>query len=139
MQLTIANPGLIAATVRFILRDLDGNIVDRLEQSLLGGLQRSFSFSGLFNRQQFAGTVAIASDHNIGVSAQLHTVNLRGDEILTELPVLSGASTGKVVYPYLDGAGISTEMIISAGDETELQTRLEFFTPNGEVMEVIVR
>ena len=106
---------------------------------MLPRFQRTFSLADLFNRSEFAGSVSIVSDVAVGLSARVATVNLRGEELLTELPILSGASDGIAVYPYLDGAGVSTEWTVSAGNERGVQSTLEFFAMNGEQMEVIVR
>lgn len=138
-QITLANPGRIAATVRFVLRDLQGNVTARHEQIILPGMQRRFSLSTLFNRASFTGSLALASDLAIGISARLITENLRGEEILTALPVHSSSSKGIVVYPYLDGKGTSTEMIITAGDEQAVQSTLDFFDMDGRATDIIMR
>ncbi len=52
---------------------------------------------------------------------------------------MSGVSSGTTVHPYLDGAGTSTEWVVSAGGEREVHSTLEFFTTDGEAMDVIVR
>ncbi len=43
------------------------------------------------------------------------------------------------VYPYLDGGGTSTELVVSAGDGEDVQSGLAFFATGGDPMEVIVR
>jgi sugar lactone lactonase YvrE len=139
IQVSIANPGSTAATVRFLLRDLDGKIVDRYEQTILGNSQKTFSLASLFNRQQFAGTIGIASDHPVGASAMLITTNLRGEEILTHLPVLTESAAGQNIYPYLDGNGTSSGILVLASEEDAIQSRIEFYAADGERMEVIMR
>ena len=140
LHFIVANANEQSATVRFILRDLDGREVDRYEQIVLPGHQRPFSMSRFFGRTQFAGSVLFFSDLPVGLSARLTTVNLRGDEILTELPVVLGKdAAGPVVYPFVDGEGHSTQIVISAPEESAVQSELSFFTPDGEVMEVIIR
>ena len=139
LRLVVANANPIGATLRFILRDLDGNEVDRHEQIMLPGLLRDFSLARLFNRVQFAGSITVFSDVAVGLSARQTTVNLRGEEILTELPILSGNAQGRVVYPYVDGQGYSTQLVVSAGEETSVNSKIDFFKPNGGELTVILR
>ena len=139
LRVVIANANRLGAAVRFILRDLDGNEVDRHEQILLPGSQRDFSLVGLFNRGQFAGSIAMFSDLPVGISARQTTVNLRGEEILTELPILSGNAQGPVMYPYVDGEGHSTQLVVSTDYEGSVDSQIDFFKPDGQKLEVIIR
>ena len=139
LRVVIANANRLGAAVRFVLRDLDGNEVDRHEQIILPGSQRDFSLVGLFNRGQFAGSITMFSDLPVGISARQTTVNLRGEEILTELPILSGNAQGPVIYPYVDGEGHSTQLVVSTDYEGSVDSQIDFFKPDGQKLEVIIR
>ena len=140
LDLVIANPAEHAASVRFVLRDLDGQEVDRDERLILQGVQNAFTLGSLFNRVQFAGSLSIASDVPIAWSARQVTTNLRGDEILTEIPVLTDSSaSGKLVFPYNDGQGNSTQLFMIAGATGRLESHVEFVDMGGQLIDVIAR
>jgi hypothetical protein len=140
LVLVVANPAEHAASVRFVLRDLDGQEVDRDERLILQGVQNTFTLGSLFNRVQFAGSLSIASDVPIAWSARQVTTNLRGDEILTEIPVLTDSSaSGKLVFPYNDGQGNSTQLFMIAGATGRLESHVDFVDMGGQLIDVIAR
>ena len=138
-HLVIANADRQGASVRFILRDLDGREVDRVEQLFLPGMQRDFTLGSLFDMTKFAGSITIISDVPVAVSARQITMNIRGDEILTGIPILQGLSQTPLMFPYVDGSGQSTQLYIVSDDETDIDSEIEFFKTNGEKLEVILR
>ena len=139
LALVIANPDTSGASVRFFLRDLDGREVDRVEQLMMPKTQVLFTLGSLFDRTSFAGTVAIASDVAVAVSARQITTNLRGDEILTELPVLDAdSSRSELVLPYVDGKGEATQWFV-VGRNTTAEVSVELKRLDGTPMTAILR
>ena len=125
-----------------ILRDLDGVEVDRVEQLIVPESQAGFTLGSLFDRTTFAGSLTLVSDVPVGVSARQMTVNVLGDEILTELPVLpltGGRPVGPAVFPFTDGDGASTQIFVVSGDGQSVDTDLRFFDRAGDPLEVLLR
>ena len=137
--LAVANYNTHGASVRMILKDLEGEEIDRSEQLLLPGLQRSFTLGDLFDRTKFAGSVTLVSDMGVGISARQSIVNLRGEEILTELPVLADDGEGTLLFPYMDGNGLSTQLSILTRPTERVDSTISFFKPDGEPLDVILR
>ena len=139
LTLAIANDSTHGASVRMILLNLEGSAVDRAEQLILPGMQREFTFGGLFDQTKFVGSLVLVSDVHIAVSARQTTVNVRGDEILTELPILTKPSGGPLLFPYIDGNGLSTQLSVVAGPEGSADSTIDFFQHDGEPLAVILR
>lgn len=139
LHLVIANSDRQGASVRFILRDLDGQEIDRVEELFLPGMQRDFTLGSLFDRTKFAGSITIISDIAVAVSARQITTNVRGDEILTEIPALHGTTRAPLVFPYVDGEGHSTQLYVVSDDETDMDSQIDFFKTDGNTLEVILR
>ena len=137
--LAVTNYNTHGASVRMILKDLEGEEIDRSEQLLLPGSQRSFTLGDLFDRTKFAGSVTLVSDIGVGISARQSIVNLRGEEILTELPVLADDGEGALLFPYMDGNGLSTQLSILTRPTERVDSTISFFEPDGEPLEVILR
>ena len=139
-HLVIANASDHGASVRLILRDLDGKEIDRVERLILAGAQTNFTLGDLFDRVQFAGSLSLGSDVPVAVTARQLTTNLRGDEILTEIPVLTD-STEEVarLFPYTDGAGDSTQVVVLAGPMALVDSSVEFLDVDGRPLDVILR
>ncbi len=142
LQIVIVNPSAHGASIRMILRDLDGVEVDRVEQLIVPESQAGFTLGSLFDRTTFAGSLTLVSDVPVGVSARQMTVNVLGDEILTELPVLpltGGRPVGPAVFPFTDGDGASTQIFVVSGDGQSVDTDLRFFDRAGDPLEVLLR
>jgi DNA-binding beta-propeller fold protein YncE len=140
IELMFANPGAYGASIRLIMRDPDGNEIARTERLLLPGTQEGYSLGQLFNQTKLIGTVAFLSDIAIGVSARQVTTNIRGEDILTELPVMTpNESTDLLVFPYIDGGGTATQVFVAAGHEEKISTDLKFYDNGGKPLEVILR
>ncbi len=142
LDLVIANPGAHGAAIRMILRDLEGREVGRAEQLILPESQSDFTLASLFDRARFAGSLTLVSDVPVAVSARQVTVNVVGDEILTELPVMAltgGQPVGPAVFPFTDGDGASTQMFLLSSDGEAVETELQFFAAGGQSLEVLLR
>lgn len=137
--LVVANYNTHGASVRMILKDLEGEEVDRSEQLLLPGSQRSFTLGDLFDRTRFAGSVTLVSNIGVGISARQSIVNVRGDEILTEVPVLTDDAEGTLLFPYMDGNGLSTQLSILTRPREPVDSTIGFFQPDGDPLAVILR
>lgn len=139
LDVVVANPGTHGASVRMILRNLEGEEVDRSEQLVLPGSQRHFTLGDLFDRTKFAGSLTLVSDVGIGISARQRIINLRGDEILTDIPVLADDAEEPLLFPYMDGNGLSTQLSVLAHPGERVDSAIGFFRPDGEPLEVILR
>ena len=138
--MVLANAAGHGASVRLILRDLDGQEVDRAERLILAGAQTDFSLGDLFDRVQVSGSLSVGSDVPIAVAARQLTTNLRGDEILTEVPVLADSTTvATQLFPYTDGSGDSTQVMVLAGPMAPVESSLEFVGVDGRPLDVILR
>ena len=138
MGVTIANGNPQGASIRMVLRDTEGTQVARHEQLLPSGLQRTFYLSDIFDRSQFSGTLNLSIDMPVAISARQVTTSLRGDRILSELPIMNDPRIGSV-FPFIDGQGVSTQMFFSSEMEKTIETQVDFFDRDGEAMEVILR
>ena len=139
-HLVIANASDHGASVRLILRDLDGKEIDRVERLILAGAQTDFTLGELFDRVQFSGSLSLGSDVPVAVTARQLTTNLRGDEILTEIPVLTdSAKEATQLFPYTDGAGDSTQVVVLAGPMALVDSSIDFLGVDGRPLDVILR
>ena len=139
-HLVIANASDHGASVRLILRDLDGKEIDRVERLILAGAQTDFTLGDLFDRVQFAGSLSLGSDVPVAVTARQLTTNLRGDEILTEIPVLTDSAEEVArLFPYTDGSGDSTQVVVLAGPMALVDSSIDFLGVDGRPLDVILR
>ena len=139
-HLVIANASDHGASVRLILRDLDGKEIDRVERLILAGAQTDFTLGELFDRVQFSGSLSLGSDVPVAVTARQLATNLRGDEILTEIPVLTdGTREVTRLFPYTDGAGDSTQVVVLAGPMALVDSSIDFLHVDGRPLDVILR
>ena len=139
-HLVIANASDHGASVRLILRDLDGKEIDRVERLILAGAQTDFTLGELFDRVQFSGSLSLGSDVPVAGTARQLTTNLRGDEILTEIPVLTdSAKEATQLFPYTDGAGDSTQVVVLAGPMALVDSSIDFLGVDGRPLDVILR
>ena len=139
-HLVIANASDHGASVRLILRDLDGKEIDRVERLILAGAQNDFNLGDLFDRVQFAGSLSLGSDVPVAVTARQLTTNLRGDEILTEIPVLKDSTEDVArLFPYTDGSGDSTQVVVLAGPMALVDSSVDFLGLDGQPLDVILR
>ena len=144
LHLVIANPGEHGASIRMVLRDLDGHEVDRAEPLILPGAQAHFTLGDLFDRVQFAGVLSLGSDVPVAITSRLVTTNLRADEILTEIPVLTdSAGAPSQLFPYVDGDGDSTQLIVlplgDAETVSSVAIDVDFRGADGRPIDVILR
>jgi len=139
-HLVIANASDHGASVRLILRDLDGKEIDRVERLILAGAQTDFTLGDLFDRVQFSGSLSLGSDVPVAVTARQLTTNLRGDEILTEIPVLTDSAEEVArLFPYTDGSGDSTQVVVLAGPMALVDSSIDFLGVDGRPLDVILR
>ena len=76
----------------------------------------------------------------MAVTARQLTTNLRGDEILTEIPVLTdSAKEATQLFPYTDGAGDSTQVVVLAGPMALVDSSIDFLGVDGRPLDVILR
>jgi hypothetical protein len=76
----------------------------------------------------FTGTLSLQSDVSIGLIALRSTTNTRGDFIITEVPISSGATTAaRMVFPQIaDGQGYVTEIILLNPTSSRISGVIEF-------------
>ncbi len=139
IRLTLANGGPGTADVRLVVYDQDGNLVDRSYQILPVGRQVELSHVDLVDRGKFKGSVRVVSDVPIGMSAELRTVNVRNETIVSALPSMFTGASGRVVFPdYADSSERATELfLLNRGDGGNVSLR--FFSRDGEEMAAILR
>ena len=104
------------------------------------GDERLYVGDGWNDRVQFAGSLSVGSDVPVAITSRRVTTNLRGDEILTEIPVLTDSSGAAVqLFPYVDGGGDSTQLLVLPGGQALAESALEFVGVDGRPLEVILR
>ena len=107
---------------------------------ILAGAQNDFNLGDLFDRVQFAGSLSLGSDVPVAVTARQLTTNLRGDEILTEIPVLKDSTEDVArLFPYTDGSGDSTQVVVLAGPMALVDSSVDFLGLDGQPLDVILR
>ncbi len=114
---TILNRNPVGASLRFVLRALDGAEVDRYEVIVREESQQEFSLVQLFNVGRFKGTLYIFSDVPVSIHATQETVNLRGEPIAMRVPVFEPGRPGGTTVALSDGDGLTTEIVmVNTGD-----------------------
>jgi hypothetical protein len=142
-RLTLTNGTAGTADVRLLVYDEDGNLLDRTYQILPAGRQVEFSHVDLTNRGLFRGSIRVASDIPIAVSADQQTVNVRNEIIVATVPSMTRASGGQglnaVVFPvYTDGPNQGTQLFLLNRGDSERAT-FRFHGPSGENLSVLLR
>ena len=142
-RLTLTNATEGTADVRLLVYDEDGNLLNRSYQILPAGRQVEFSHVDLTNRGKFRGSIRIASDIPIAVSADQRTLNVRNETIVATVPSLTRTSRGQtldaVVFPvYADGPNQGTQLFLLNRGDTERVT-FRFHGPTGEALSALLR
>ena len=142
-RLTLTNATEGTADVRLLVYDEDGNLLNRSYQILPAGRQVEFSHVDLTNRGKFRGSIRIASDIPIAVSADQRTLNVRNEPIVAPVPSLTRPSRGQtldaVVFPvYADGPNQGTQLFLLNRGDTERVT-FRFHGPTGEALSALLR
>jgi hypothetical protein len=142
VNFNIVNNGAQApagASVRLNLFSPDGSFVQRFEQIIPIGEQWNISLVELAKSDRFRGSVRIASDVPISVSASQVTENINGDLVEMELPIVD-ENTATVGRPLLlDGEGLASEIILLNTGQSEVEGEFEFYSANGDSAELILR
>lgn len=127
------------ASVRLNLFSPNGSFVQRFEQIIPIGEQWDISLVELAKSDRFRGSVRIASDVPVSVSATQVTENINGDLIEMELPIVD-ENTATIGRPLLlDGEGLASEIILLNTDQSEVEGEFEFYSANGDSTELILR
>ena len=142
-RLTLTNGTEGTADVRLLVYDEDGTLLDRSYQILPAGRQVEFSHVDLADRGLFRGSIRVASDIPIAVSADQQTVNVRNETIVATVPSMtrafSGQGLGAVVFPvYTDGPNQGTQLFLLNRGDSE-RTTFRFHGPSGEDLSVLLR
>jgi DNA-binding beta-propeller fold protein YncE len=142
VNFNIVNNGAQApagASVRLNLFSPDGSFVQRFEQIIPIGEQWNISLVELAKSDRFRGSIRIASDVPVSVSATRVTENINGDLVEMELPIVD-ENTATVGRPLLlDGEGLASEIILLNTDQSEVEGNIEFYSANGDSTELILR
>ncbi len=142
-RLTLTNATEGTADVRLLVYDEDGHLLNRSYQILPAGRQLEFSHVDLADRGKFRGSVRVASDIPIAVSAVQHTINVRNETITATVPSMTRATGGDtveaVVFPaYTDGPEQATQLFLLNRGDAERAT-FRFRGPDGEALSAILR
>jgi hypothetical protein len=135
--LAIANDTNQAAEISFYFTDATGNDVTRGSFTLEGKRNiAAFANQAPFNVPgSMEGSMTFSSSVPVAVTAIRGLVNERGDFLMTTLPVGSVGSTSdktSVVFPHFaDGAGWSTQVILTNPTDSPLAGTLQFFGQDG--------
>ncbi len=137
-EVSVTNNNPVPASLRFILYGPGGHETDRRELILPNEQQQDFTIAELFGRTQFTGTLRIASEPAVHISAEQRTQNLRDEPIAMQIPLIT-EPTGYVLPHFIDGKGYATELFLvntsTAGIEGELTT----FAPDGSDLSLPLR
>ena len=130
----IVNPSSITANLTLTLMDRNGNTEDSQTRTLLPGSHLAVYVHELFPNvtDGFTGLMEIRSSIAVASITLKLTVNVRGDLVLTTLPVadLTTASTApRLIFPQIAiGGAFSTRLIfINTDTATASSGRLSFF------------
>ena len=142
-RLTVTNATEGAADVRLLVYDEDGNLLKRSYQILPAGRQVEFSHVDLADRGKFKGSIRVASDVPVAVTAEQRTVNVRNETIIATVPSMTRASAGQtvdtVVFPvYADGPSDATQLFVLNRGQAE-RTTFSFRESDGDALSAILR
>lgn len=142
-RLTLTNATEGTADVRLLVYDEDGNLLDRTYQILPGGRQVELSHVELTDRGKFRGSIRVASDIPIAVTAEQQTVNVRQEAITATVPSMTRSSGGQtvdaVVFPaYADGPERATQLFLLNRGNADRAT-FSFRDAEGATLEAILR
>jgi hypothetical protein len=146
------NCGNGPASVSFILRDPEGQVISRGTGSLdkdahmaayfnqLPEIAPGFSIDPSFPSSTHFGTLELSSDQPISLLALRLTTNQRGEMLMTSTPVADlarSSTTGPIYFPQLaDGAGYSTVIgLLNTSGAIETGT-LHLFADDGSPLPV---
>ncbi|MAG69375.1 MAG: hypothetical protein CL471_03615 [Acidobacteria bacterium] len=142
-RLTLTNATDGTADVRLLVYDEDGRLLDRSYQILPGGRQVELSHVDLTDRGKFRGSIRVASDIPIAMTAEQETVNVRQEAITATVPSMTRSSEGQpvdsVVFPaYADGPEQATQLfLLNRGDAGRATFR--FRDAGGAALDAILR
>ena len=142
-RLTLTNATEGTADVRLLVYDEDGHLLNRSYQILPAGRQVEFSHVDLADRGKFRGSIRMASDVPIAVSAAQRTINVRNETITAAVPSMTRATGGDpveaVVFPaYTDGPEQATQLFLLNRGDAERAT-FRFRGADGEALSAILR
>ena len=148
----VVNRGNGPASVSFILRDPEGQIISRGTGSLdkdahlaayfnqLPDIVPGFSIDPSFPNSIHFGTLELSSDQPLSVLALRLPTNQRGEMLMTSIPIadLARPSTaGPIYFPQLaDGAGYSTTVVLLNTSGTVETGVLHLFANDGSPLVV---
>jgi enterochelin esterase-like enzyme len=142
----IVNNGYNAATITYTLRNTEGAPIGSVQNTLPAGMHTAMFFNqlcgiapGIVPPTGFAfGSLDIASDQLLSVTALRMTTNQRGEQLYTTTPVvdMNQVLTSEPVYfpQFADGGGWTTYITLlnSSGDREK--GLLEFFDNSGNLL-----
>lgn len=142
--IALASPGNETVEVTFRLLDRFGGFLAGSSQDIPGGGHRAFFADETFPQmpEGFTGLMEIVGTAPVAPISLKLTVNIRGDPVMTTLPVAdmnSFTSADLLVFPQLGfGDGLATRLIFINGDSSQdSRRRLIFFrTADGEPLDL---
>ena len=137
-ELNVANNNPVPASLRFILYGPDGREADRRELILPNEQQQDFTIAELFGRTQFSGTLLIASEPAVHISAEQRTQNLRDEPIAMQIPLIT-EPTGRVLPHFADGEGYATELFLVNTGAASAKGELTILAPDGSDLSLPLR
>ena len=142
VELSLVNEGRVPATVYLELFDIDGNSSAKRERIVPLGRRVQLSLEDAFGETPLRGTLRVFSDVQVAAALQRRLVNVVGDTIVTDIPLLPTpeSPSDTLVFPfYANGEGASTEMLVVNTGRTAQAGSLRVRDASGEVRTTILR
>ncbi len=146
------NPGTATAGITFTLRDMQGRVLATGHGSLAPGAHRAVFLQQLkelapdfvlpadFASATRFGSLEIAGDKPIGITALRMTVNQRADTIFTTVPVADltqSPGSSPLFFPHVaDGGGYLTTFLLLNTTNQPQSGVLRFFASDGSLFSV---
>ena len=142
VELSIANEGLVHATLYLELFDIDGQSAAKYERTVPLGERAMLSLEEVFGHSPLRGTLRVFSDTAVSVSLQETTVTIDDEMVVADVPlqVTPEEAVSELVFPvFANGQGQATELILINTDRRDHDGSLAVMSSQGEAQAMILR
>ena len=141
-ELSIANEGLVHATLYLELFDIDGESTAKYERTVPLGERAMLSLEEVFGRSPIRGTLRVFTDTAVALSLQETTVTVDDEMVVADVPLQAtpDEAAGEFIFPvFRNGQSQATELTLINTDQRAYEGDLSVMSAQGNVQSMILR
>ena len=141
-ELSVANEGLVHATLYLELFDIDGESVAKYERTVPLGERAMLSLEEVFGRSPIRGTLRVFTDTAVALSLQETTVTVDDEMVVADVPLQAtpDEAAGEFIFPvFRNGQSQATELMLINTDQRAYEGDLSAMSAHGDVQTMILR